>query len=1318
MQTFRLRLLAVSLILATALLVLTDREGHLISPVNGQGPRASRSEAVQLQFQSLINRAELSGPVAVIVGVDVPFTPEGYLSDPASIGAQREAIARAQDNLLSKLPRVSQDTVTRFKYIPYLALNTDAPTLRIINAAPEANTIEENTLEAPSLAESVPLIGAPKAWADGFRGQGQTIAVLDTGIDKAHPFLAGKVVSEACYSSSFGTAESVCPGGVTASTAVGSGIPCEFGDCFHGTHVAGIAAGQGTDFSGVAREANLISIQVFRKETSASGCDTDTVPCARSAVSDQLQGLARVFELSTTFKIAAVNISIGGGTFFSPCDNTQSARKAAIDNLRSVGIATVISAGNDSLTNGLTAPACISTAISVGSTEDGSALGSTVDTVSGFSNIASFLSLLAPGRLIRSSLPGGVFGNLQGTSMAAPHVAGAWAVMKSRSPNASVSEILSSLSNTGLPITDPRSLIVKPRIQVDAAVQSLIGCSYQVSTAPHFLPATGGTFTVQIDSPSNCSWNVVPQSSFVSAASVLRGQGAGSATIAVSENTSILGRVGSVLVAGQQIEIRQAALVPACADRPISPGQSVSASLTATSCSFNINGDLYLAHVYAFNAQRDSRISISANSTAFSPSVDLIGPDSTRIATASAAGTGQPARIPAGGDLIALPATGLYRIVVYAAAGSGAYTLALASSCSFALAQSGQVFSSGGGSGSVVLNSTGAGCPWTAYSDAPWLRVAQQTNGLGSGPVSFVVDQNPTSLVRTGTLKIAAQTFTVRQTGTGTPLNPFPPSIAYSGKLRDRVGRGEVALSTDGDSDGVFVVSFPAGSGQRTVTQVRLTRDRGGAWDTVSGNGLWVLGVAVALDAPLVNNAIGSISTVVNDGGSLTLFAADAGGLFNTGDTFSLSVQFIDGSSVEAACKIAAGSLSPSLSFQGRQRDVVGRGDAALGADGSADGSFRLSFPDGGGQRTLTKLVLLREGGGVWDTIASNGLWVIGVADSTDALSLKNASDGTINFSVFDNSACAAFASDNTGLFSIGTRFSMILEFSDSSSALAETVVSADQNPATLSFTGRLRDRVGQGDTALTADGLADGTFSVTLPSGIGVKTVTGLRLARTNGGVWDTVAGNGLWALGVADSLDSAALRNAANSSVNFSVADGGGFVVFASDNGSLFGLGSVFTLTITFSDGTLTATTTIATEESVPSLTFAGRTVDRVGRGDAALSADGSLDGAFTLSFANIPGTRTITRLVLSRSGGGTWDTISSNGLWVIGVADSTQSTTLRNSADGSVNISLSSGQSLALFVSDNQNLFAAGSSFVLTVSYSDGSAQSIPVTITTLA
>ena len=57
--------------------------------------------------------------------------------------------------------------------------------------------------------------------------------------------------------------------------------------------------------------------------------------------------------------------------------------------------------------------------------------------------------------------------------MAAPHVAGAWAILKSKVPNASVSQVLSALTTTGVPILDIRNGITKPRIQVDAALNAL-----------------------------------------------------------------------------------------------------------------------------------------------------------------------------------------------------------------------------------------------------------------------------------------------------------------------------------------------------------------------------------------------------------------------------------------------------------------------------------------------------------------------------------------------------------------------------------------------------------------------------------------------------------------------------------------------------------------------------------------------------------------------------------------------------------------------------------------------------------------------------
>ena len=135
----------------------------------------------------------------------------------------------------------------------------------------------------------------------------------------------------------------------------------------------------------------------------------------------------------------------------------------AIDNLKSAGIATVAASGNDGLTIGIAEPACIAAAVSVGATDD-------ADAVAYFTNSSADLDLLAPGVDIVSSVPGGGFESLEGTSMAAPHVAGAWAVYKQSNPTATVDEVLSSLINTGVPIEDWRGGPTKPRLKVGAAV--------------------------------------------------------------------------------------------------------------------------------------------------------------------------------------------------------------------------------------------------------------------------------------------------------------------------------------------------------------------------------------------------------------------------------------------------------------------------------------------------------------------------------------------------------------------------------------------------------------------------------------------------------------------------------------------------------------------------------------------------------------------------------------------------------------------------------------------------------------------------------
>lgn len=444
----------------------------------GQGYTPPTRAQSNRDVSALIAQAQARGRLRVIVGVRVPtYKPEGKL-DARAAQAQRASIVQAQSALLSQLAIYNVRVTHRFTTIPYLALEVNADALQALARIPNVTSIRQDKPRVPSLSESTNIVGATTVWTSGYTGAGQVVAILDTGVDSAHPFLAGKVVSEACYSTNDSTegSSSVCPGGVAESTAPGSGTYCNLSiaGCYHGTHVAGIAAGRdpgGVGFSGVARDANIIAIQVFSRFDNPYYCNS--VPCALAWDADIIKGLERVYDLRNTYAIAAANLSLGGEAFSYVCDAAFPDYKTAMDNLRSVGIATVVASGNEYYSNAIATPACVSSAISVGSTRDGSGYATPVDAVSPFSNSASFLSLLAPGEIIYSSYPGGSYVSISGTSMATPHVTGAWAIIKQRVPVSTVEQILAALTNTGVPIYDARNGITKPRIRINAALYQL-----------------------------------------------------------------------------------------------------------------------------------------------------------------------------------------------------------------------------------------------------------------------------------------------------------------------------------------------------------------------------------------------------------------------------------------------------------------------------------------------------------------------------------------------------------------------------------------------------------------------------------------------------------------------------------------------------------------------------------------------------------------------------------------------------------------------------------------------------------------------------
>lgn len=346
----------------------------------------------------------------------LPFSSLIHASaDGSSVSAKQRYLVMfhgpAEKGILKAFAVKDTDILYEYKYLPVYLVEMTPQQVKGLSHHPQIEFVEPD-YEVRATGQTIPWgvshIGATTAHAYGYVGSGIKVAILDTGIDRAHPDLMANV-----------------KGGYSVFTDSANNNPFFDGNG-HGTHVAGTVAAvqKDTGIIGVAPSASLYAVKVLDNNGSGS-----------------YSGIAKGIEWAIANHMDIINMSLGSPYYSSIIE--QYVNLAYYN----YGMILVAAAGNSGNSRGtgdsVEYPARFAAVIAVAAIDANNQRAY-------FSSTGKKVELSAPGVNILSTIPGQSYAYYSGTSMAAPHVAGSFALVWSAKPYLSNVQLRQLLTSTAL----------------------------------------------------------------------------------------------------------------------------------------------------------------------------------------------------------------------------------------------------------------------------------------------------------------------------------------------------------------------------------------------------------------------------------------------------------------------------------------------------------------------------------------------------------------------------------------------------------------------------------------------------------------------------------------------------------------------------------------------------------------------------------------------------------------------------------------------------------------------------------------------------